>query len=81
MSPTFPTVNLRSVVDATVTISSLAVPHRRPFRDRSANIEYLRCVAGKRAFPPEGCGGTGGFAEICRVVGDPTNAEDAGMLE
>lgn len=41
---------------------------------------YPRCVAGKRACPPEDCGGPWGYARFLRAIGDPKHEEHEEML-
>jgi hypothetical protein len=42
---------------------------------------YPQCIAGKRACPPEDCGGVWGYADFLNVIGDPKNPEHDEMLE
>lgn len=46
-----------------------------------ANVEYPRCVAGKRACPPEDCGGIWGYAELLKIIADPEHAEYKEKME
>lgn len=39
------------------------------------------CLAGKRACPPEDCGGVWGYANLLDVLADPTNPEYEDMME
>jgi hypothetical protein len=44
-------------------------------------VRYPRCMAGKRACPPEDCGGIWGYQHFLEVIMDPTHEEHEGMLE
>jgi hypothetical protein len=44
-------------------------------------VRYPRCVAGKRACPPEDCGGVWGYAELLKALGDPNHARHEELLE
>jgi hypothetical protein len=39
------------------------------------------CVTGKRACPPEDCGGVWGYAELLETLADPAHSEHQEMLE
>ena len=39
------------------------------------NTDYPVCLAGKRACPPEDCGGAWGYSGLLKVLRDPTNPE------
>jgi hypothetical protein len=42
---------------------------------------YPDCIAGRRACPPEDCGGAWGFGGFLNAIGDPTHPEHDEMLE
>ncbi len=47
----------------------------------AADVLYPRCLAGKRACPPEDCGGLPGYADILAVVADPSNPANADLRD
>jgi hypothetical protein len=42
---------------------------------------YPACTAGRRACPPEDCGGVWGYADFLAVIDDPSHPEHDSMLE
>ena len=48
---------------------------------RGPTVEYPTCVAGRRACPPEDCGGTWGYSEFLRKLSDPSDPEHRDMMD
>lgn len=42
---------------------------------------YPACVGGRRACPPEDCGGVGGYTDFLAAISDPAHPEHYSMLE
>lgn len=51
------------------------------FLQVDASLNYPLCIKGKRACPPEDCGGPWGYADFLEAIGDTTNPEHDEMLE
>jgi hypothetical protein len=47
----------------------------------SPDTRYPLCVTGKRACPPEDCGGPWGYAELLEILADPSNPEYEERME
>jgi len=43
--------------------------------------QYPVCLTGKRACPPEDCGGIWGYADLLKIICDPVHEEYEGMRE
>lgn len=48
---------------------------------REEDVDYPRCIKGKRACPPEDCGGVWGYEEFLKVIDDPDHENHEEMLE
>ncbi len=49
--------------------------------DPDPTVRYPICLTGKRACPPEDCGGIWGFAEFLEAIASPDHDEHERMLE
>jgi hypothetical protein len=45
------------------------------------SVEYPRCVTGRRACPPEDCGGPWGFQELLEAIADPAHPRYKELIE
>ena len=48
---------------------------------RDKNISYPVCIDGKRASPPEDCGGIWGYENFLEIINNPTHEEYAETIE
>ncbi|MGY4100575.1 plasmid pRiA4b ORF-3 family protein [Nocardia sp. R16R-3T] len=59
-------------------VHSIVVEHSGP---GESSVDYPRCTGGRRAAPPEDCGGIWGYAQLLEILADPDDDEHADRLE
>jgi hypothetical protein len=47
---------------------------------RDDQIDYPKCVTGKRACPPEDCGGSGGYERLLDIISNTSHEEYVEMI-
>ncbi|MQY18720.1 hypothetical protein NRB20_17990 [Nocardia sp. RB20] len=57
---------------------AIVVEHSGP---ATASATYPRCTGGRRATPPEDCGGMWGYEKLLEILADPNHPEHADRLE
>jgi len=48
---------------------------------KEKGVKYPICITGRRACPPEGCGGVWGYSDFLEIIRDPEHEEHEEMLE
>lgn len=48
---------------------------------REKDVNYSICIKGRRACPPEDCGGAWGYEDFLKIIKDPNHEEYERMLE
>jgi len=48
---------------------------------RDKNINYPVCIGGKRASPPEDCGGVWGYEDFLKIINNPDHEEYEETIE
>ena len=48
---------------------------------REKNVNYPRCIGGKRACPPEDCGGVWGYKNLLEALEDPKHPQYEELLD
>jgi hypothetical protein len=49
--------------------------------DAEAGVRYPRCIAGKRACPPEDCGGPWGYGDFLEAIQNPEHPDHEDILD
>ena len=55
--------------------------HLYEFHVDDVSIDYPICITGKRACPPDDCGGVRGYENFLEIIEDPNHSEHEEMLE
>ncbi|MBN1577265.1 MAG: plasmid pRiA4b ORF-3 family protein [Chitinispirillaceae bacterium] len=54
---------------------------KRILPDNNTFAGFAECIDGKRACPPEDCGGIGGYVELLDIISNPRHKEYRSMIE